>query len=301
MSQSQFAALSNVWCRAQPIWFDNGWHDMRFTRNVLINNLPDSNGIGFEMSNGPALVDNNIFVGTTTSAYDSGTGVTGMDASGVTYVHNLVLGYGSSASIYSLSGRTCGTWPNNTLPSADALAGSRLAGSITEPMMADRSMRRSHPNPNARTCAISNWTVEANMLLGLAKSPWAVMHTAKNGTRGEPLVAGDTLDFNVIRGRPVVFSSKKTHVGPRPPTVEIKGNQNVTGSAGFNATVDVDALTLTLTVDAAVGQTGCTPGGPGGEVDFTGAPRSSTKCTPGPIEGLVPGEARTISLAPVGP
>ena len=62
----------------------------------------------------------------------------------------------------------------------------------------------------------------------------------------------------------------------------------------------MNALTLSLTVNATVERTSCTPGGAGGEVDFTGNPRSPTKCTPGPIENLVPGQTRTILLAPTG-
>ena len=61
-----------------PIWFDSGYKYMRFTRNAIVNNQPGSNGAGFELSFGPALVDNNIFLGA-----GGGTGVTGMDASGV--------------------------------------------------------------------------------------------------------------------------------------------------------------------------------------------------------------------------
>ena len=74
---------------------------------------PGSNGAGFELSFGPALVDNNIFI-----ASGGGTGITGMDASGVTYVHNLVHGYEGSISVYGLTGRTCGSWGVDSLDHA---------------------------------------------------------------------------------------------------------------------------------------------------------------------------------------
>eukprot|EP01051_Picozoa_sp_SAG22_P009160 SAG22_NODE_744_length_7501_cov_2.644826_3_plen_68_part_00 len=55
---------------------------------------------------------------------------------------------------------------------------------------------------------------------------------------------------------------------------------------------------MTVTADATVDQTGCVVGGAGGEYDFTGAPRSTSKCTPGPLDGLLAGTAKTVSLLP---
>ena len=270
------------------IWFDNGYKDMRFTRNAIIDNAPGSNGIGFEMSFGPALVDNNIFISSSTQAH-AGTGITGMDASGVTYAHNLDLGYSSSLSVYGLTGRTCGPWTNASAEGA-AVGGLDSGGY-------DRDQRVAKPKPNGRTCAISNWAIRANLLFGASQSAWIMMHCAKTGSHGESLVANDSLSNNLVRGRPADFSrSNDRSKCSQPPGVELSGNANATD--GFLVALDADKMTLSLTADASLGHSGCTPGGPGGDRDFTGAPRSETKCTPGPVDGLSEGKTRTITLVP---
>lgn len=71
---------------AYGIWLDNEWDQSRVTRNVILSN--EKAGIFMELGYGPILIDNNI-IGHT-NAY-SGYGLYSHDASGVTFVHNLVL------------------------------------------------------------------------------------------------------------------------------------------------------------------------------------------------------------------
>jgi hypothetical protein len=266
-----------------PIWFDNGYRYMRFSRNSIVNNKPGSNGAGFEMSFGPALVDNNVFISADNGQEGyphNGIGVTGMDASGVTFVHNLALGYkAGSISVYSLTGRTCGPWTNRS---------SSPVGRM--PLV-------SKPKPQGRTCAIANWTVTANMLIGASNWPWLTMHCAKTGSHGENLLEGDRLLNNLVHGQVADFSrNQDKNKCSKPAGVEIFGNQNVT--AGFQVSLNTTAMTLSLTGDATLGQSGCKPGGPGGDIDFTGAKRSLKQCTPGPVDGLEPSRMQTISLVP---
>lgn len=184
-----------------------------------------------------------------------------MDASGVTYAHNLVLGYhGGSVSVYGLTGRTCG---------------------------------------DSRTCAISNWTVAANLLLGGTTAPWVKIHCDKHGSHGEDLVEHDVLEHNLFRGTAADFSrSQDKSKCTKPAGVGLTSNQDVNGTNDFLITVDTSRMTLSVTPSAIVSESGCVAGRPGGEFDFTGAKRSLTKCTPGPLDGLVAGEVRTVSLIP---
>ena len=59
-------------------------------------------------------------------------------------------------------------------------------------------------------------------------------------------------------------------------------------------------MVLSVEGDAVLDRTACPPGGPGSDRDFTGAKRSGSKCVPGPIDGLVAGQRRNVSLWPTG-
>lgn len=262
-----------------PIWFDGGWHDLRFTRNAILWNEGGSNGVDFELSDGPALFDNNIVISSPSSLSSSssssslpsssssgddlgtgaggGAGVVGMDASGVTATQNLLLDFESGAfTIFSLTGRTCG----------------------------------------GHTCGLRGWSAEANLLLTGAKAPWLRMHTQKHGSHGELLVTNDTLSHNLVAGQAPAFGHRTGPGGEQPEGVSIEANVDAAGA--FNVSFDEASLTLTLQVGPQLSQSGCAPGGPGGDVDFTGARRSASQCVPGPVEGLAPGQPRTISLLP---
>merc|ERR1719277_780648 len=148
-----------------------------------------------------------------------------------------------------------------------------------------------------RTCALRDWNVEANVLLASKKAPWLHMHTQKHGSHGELLVTNDTMSHNLVIGHAPVFGnqggwSRKA----QPEGVEIEDNVGVAG--GFDISFDEASLTLSIQSDARIAQTGCAPGGPGGDVDFTGARRSMSQCVPGPLEGLIAGQLRNISLLP---
>ena len=220
---------------------------MRFARNLIVGNGA-TNGVGFEMSFGPALLDNNVIIGG-----GGGTGVTGMDASAVTMVHNLVANFsggGAAAQgvqVFSLTGRSGGKDPP--------------------------------------TCALRNWIVAATLLLGTSATaaPWARLHMAKNSSHGQgPLVTNDTLRHNLVRGAPPTFGNSGTVNGPQPTGVVVANNTNVT--AGFTVALDAAGEVLALFPDGTVGESGCVAGGPGGEVDFAGIPHSpSAPCVPGPL------------------
>eukprot|EP01052_Picozoa_sp_SAG31_P033454 SAG31_NODE_3784_length_3883_cov_1.859672_2_plen_319_part_00 len=203
-----------------------------------------------------------------------------MDASGVTYVHNLALGYkGGSIAVYGSTGRICGA---SSLTTVQRAPGDSYAGGL-------RVM--------GSTCAISNWTMAGNLLLGSARVPWVKMHCDKHGSHGEDLVDHDILSNNLVRGTNPDFSRDQDKSKCSKPTgVELENNHNV--SAQFVVELDIERMTLSLTADATIGTSGCTPGGPGGDIDFTGAKRSSTKCSAGPVEGLTAGKTQTISLIP---
>lgn len=165
--------------------------------------------------------------------------------------------------------------------------------------------------PHGATCAIRDWNVTANFLFGAPVRgghplpPWGRLHLAKNGTcvgrNSTPcqLVEFDYLNHNLVHGEGVTYGNKGTKKGPKPPLVFV--NENVNISSAFEWSLDLDAMTLTITPDDTITQSACTPGGAGGEVDFSGTKRSPTSCTPGPFANLAPGKATTISLYPKAP
>jgi len=229
---------------------------------TVIANNGAGNGMGFEMSFGPAIVDNNVLIGG-----GPGVGITGDDASAVAVAHNFIANFtqnykggGEAVMVFSLTGRTCGG------------------------------------GKHGWTCAIRNWTVAGNLLFCDPRAPWARLHLAKNGSHGEPLVTNDTLTHNLCYGQTPTFGNRGVVNGTKPPGVEIDGNMKAT--QGFTAALNLTTLQLTITADSTIGQSGCLPGGPGGDVDFSGSRRAAV-CTPGPFDGLKAGTTRTISLWPV--
>jgi hypothetical protein len=236
-----------------------------------------------------------------------------MDASGVAFAHNMAAGFSTNdgvtatgAQIFGLTGRICGA--NATTPWE---VGSASAMMQQREIPGDGTSVDVGKKPRGTTCAIRDWNVTANFLFGANAggghplAPWGRLHLAKTGSCTErdtlcQLVEFDYLNNNLVHGGGVTYgSSSGTKLGPKPPLVFV--NENVNISSAFEWTLDLDAMTLTIIPDGTITQSGCTPGGAGGEVDFSGAPRSRTICTPGPFENVAPGKSTTISLYPKAP
>ena len=78
---------------AHGIWVDNVYRNARITRNLIVRNHGD--GVFVELGEGPILIDNNVIADTQLGylAQDRrGDGLYSHDASGITFVHNLVFG-----------------------------------------------------------------------------------------------------------------------------------------------------------------------------------------------------------------
>merc|ERR1712072_261308 len=135
-----------------------------------------------------------------------------------------------------------------------------------------------------------DWWAEGNMLLSSAGSPWMHMHK-KKVFGGKDAIRNETFQHNIVTGAAPDYDSQcpDVHVGP---------NQDATGKIGV--AIDHDQMVLTLTAPADLDKTGCPVDGPGGDVDFTGAKRSSSKCVPGPLASLSAGQTVNISLWPTG-
>ncbi len=142
---------------------------------------------------------------------------------------------------------------------------------------------------------MKDWWLGGNMLLsGLNKSPWLHIHNRKV-FGGQEAIQNETAQHNLITGGLPSFPPNQ----PGSLNITVSANQNATGS-GFAVTVARDAMMLSVLGDAILGRTACELGGPGGDVDFTNATRSTTACVPGPLASLVPGEHRNVSLWPIG-
>ncbi len=78
---------------AHGIWIDNVYRDARVTRNLVLANR--GNGIFAELGSGPLLIDNNVIAATRPSLNPQdprGDGLYSHDASGLYFLHNLVMG-----------------------------------------------------------------------------------------------------------------------------------------------------------------------------------------------------------------
>ena len=85
----------------------------------------------------------------------------------------------------------------------------------------------------------------------------------------------------------------------QPAGVVIAPNTDVTSA--FAVEVADDGLSVTVTADASVGTSGCAPGGPGSEVAFTGATRTSNSCVAGSLQALAPSQVVHVSVVPKAP
>ena len=86
-----------------PTWFDSGAHSVRISRNVFMTKSGENSaGVVFELTDGPVLCDNNIFLGD-----GSGPAIASQDASNITIVHNLAYGFKGNPSVVlgGLTGR----------------------------------------------------------------------------------------------------------------------------------------------------------------------------------------------------
>ena len=129
------------------------------------------------------------------------------------------------------------------------------------------------------------------MMLSGGKGPWLCMHNEKI-IGGQEAIQNETAQHNLITGGAASYP-------PEPLNITVGPNQNAAGSS-FAVDVDRDKMVLCIQGDAVLDLTACQVGGPGGDRDFTGAKRSGSKCVPGPLDGLMPGQRRNVSLWPTG-
>ncbi len=93
------------------IWIDNGYHNARITRNVVIGNR--GAGVFLELGAGGCLIDNNVIARTTElGTFYPGFGVYAHDAADVTVAHNLITGNaGAGVLMRKVSNRDFGGKP----------------------------------------------------------------------------------------------------------------------------------------------------------------------------------------------
>jgi hypothetical protein len=229
-----------------------------------------SDGVVFELGNGPILADNNVIVGSGMESWNlawapkgktrpGGTGIGNQDAAGVVFAHNLVVNFtgGPAIDLHGLTGRKV----NNTVAS------------------------------------MSDWWIGANMLFATEWCPWMHMHDRKTDGDRE-LMKNETVQHNLVTGGARVSEAVNGAWFPADSGLDIAvgNNQNATGSS-FTWAIDREQMLLTFQGDSVLDKTGCQAGGPGGDVDFTGGKRGS-KCVPGPVDGLAPGKLQSVSLWP---
>ena len=138
---------------------------------------------------------------------------------------------------------------------------------------------------------MKDWWIGGNMLISGGKGPWLHIHSEKV-LGGKEAIKNETAQHNLITGGDASYPSE-------PLNITIGPNENATGSS-FAVDVDRDNMVLSIQGDAVLDLTACRVGGPGGERDFTGATRSGSKCVPGPLVGLQPGQRLNVSLWPTG-
>ena len=132
------------------------------------------------------------------------------------------------------------------------------------------------------------------MLLSGGQGPWLHIHNRKVFA-GQDAIQNETAQRNLYTGGDPSFPPNQ----PGDLNITVGPNQNATGS-GFAVDVDRDGMVLSIEGDAVLDRTACALGGPGSDRDFTGAKRSASKCVPGPLDGVVPGQRRNVSLWPMG-
>jgi len=255
-----------------PIWFDGASGEMRFSRNVvLVAEGESSDGVVFELGNGPIVVDNNVIVGSGMNSWNTpwtphgkvrpgGTGIGVQDASNIIVAHNLVMNFtgGPAIDLHGMTGRKV----------------------------------------DGKVASMSGWWIGANMLLTTEWCPWLHIHDKKTSGDDE-LIKNETVQRNLVTGGGLVPEGGAWYPADAGLDIAVGSNQNATGSA-FVATVDLEQMVLTFEGDAVLDKTACKSDGPGGDVDFTGAKRSRSKCVPGPVDGLAPSKRRSVSLWPTG-
>jgi hypothetical protein len=137
-----------------------------------------------------------------------------------------------------------------------------------------------------RNSGMYNWWVEGNMLLTTPGKPWLHMHK-KKVFGGKDAIRNETVQHNLVTGDAPEFPTDV-------PDMHVDSNEQ----SKVGVSIDHEGMVLTLWGPDDIDKTGCKAGGPGGDVDFTGAKRSSSKCVPGPLASLSAGQAVNISLWP---
>lgn len=218
------------------------------------------------------------------------------------FTRNVILvGDQSSALVLELGdGPTGTTGFTHTLVDNNIIVGNGAGGIVAQDacgivlghnLIFDKSTVVSLGGLTGRNSGMYDWWVQANMLLSSAGNPWLHMHHKKI-LDGKDAIKNETVQHNLVRGAAPDYPSDA-------PDVTVGPNQDATGS-DFGVSLDHEQMVLTLIGSADLDHTGCQVGGPGGDIDFTGAKRSSSKCVPGPLASLSAGQTVNISLWPTG-
>lgn len=141
---------------------------------------------------------------------------------------------------------------------------------------------------------MKDWWLGGNMLLSNSKGPWLHIHNRKVFA-GHEAIQNETAQHNLFTGGNPSYPPNQ----PGDLNITVGPNENATGSS-FSVNIDRANMVLSIQGDAVLDKTACVLGGPGSDRDFTGATRSNSKCVPGPLSSLTPGQLRNISLWPTG-
>lgn len=242
----------------------------KFERNVIFNNS-DGAPAWFDSGASDVRISRNVFIAPT-GKQSSGV-IFELTDGPVLFDNNIVLGAGGGAGVGSQDAANI------------TLAHNLIAGFWGSPPVALGGL--TGRSVGGKTASLRSWWVGANVLLTNGQVPWITIHHEKNAS-GYELVYNETAEFNVISGGPGTY--------PVLPELKIAVSNNYNASNGaFNVSVDRGQMVLTLERSAEVNSR-CAGGGPGGDVDFTGAVRSASQCVAGPLASVSAGSAINVSL-----
>ncbi|MEM6314347.1 MAG: right-handed parallel beta-helix repeat-containing protein [Planctomycetota bacterium] len=181
------------------IWLDNMYHRARVSRNLIVGN--QGAGLFVELGRGPLVVDHNVIALTRPLANHTGDGVYSHDASGVTFVNNLVM-----------FNAGFGLWAH--------VATDRQPRLYTDGQPGERS-----------PADASNWTVANNLFIGNSAGALALPPDDERST-------GNVVDHNLYAGTYPRLTMETFAATLDPATFRLVSNKGRTDVPAADLTLD---------------------------------------------------------------
>ncbi|MEM7806572.1 MAG: right-handed parallel beta-helix repeat-containing protein [Planctomycetota bacterium] len=180
------------------IWLDNMYHRARVSRNLVVGN--QGAGLFIELGRGPLVVDHNVIALTRPLANHTGDGIYSHDASGVTFVNNLVM-----------FNAGFGLWAH--------VATDRQPRQYVDGQRGERSPAEA-----------SNWTIANNMFLGNSGGTLAL---PPEDTRS----SGNVADYNLYAGTYPRLTVETFSATLDAPTFRLVSNKGRTAAPEVDLTL----------------------------------------------------------------